>query len=145
MDAVCSIEVPPRRWSIKLPARAFSLHTIDISELRLWKAYIRSFACVEWRISLINDATGSEFVSTHQRGHPTMNSPKMKTAIGQKGLRCAYMERRSDPSRSQLDVLGRVRSSFRVGVCRNMLATSKTREDVRIWKKNLPTHERSKN
>ena len=55
LDAERSRQVAHRKWSIKLPARVFSLHTIDISELRLSKAYTRSFTLR--RISLINDAT----------------------------------------------------------------------------------------
>ena len=97
-------------------------HTIDISELRLSKAYTRSFALR--RISLINDATRSECVQAHQRGHPTMISPKIKTAIRQKGLRCASAERHSEPLRSQLNTMGRVQRVFRVCVCRNVLVTS---------------------
>ena len=41
--------------------------------------------------------------------------------------------------------MGRVRRVFRVCVCRNVLATTDTRQEVRICENNLPTHERSKN
>ena len=76
---------------------------------------------------------------------PDDEFPEDQTCDQTEGLRCASAERHSDPLRSQLNTMGRVRRVFRVCVCRNVLATTDTRQEVRICESNLPTHERSKN
>ena len=71
--------------------------------------------------------------------------PEDQNCDPQEGLRCASAERHSDPLRSQLNTMGLVQRVFRVCVCRNVLATTDTRQEVRICENHLPTHERSKN
>ena len=70
--------------------------------------------------------------SVHQRGDVAMISPKINTAIRKKGLRRASMERHSDPLRSQLNIMARIRSGIRVCVCRNVFGTSNVGEEVRM-------------